>query len=313
MTAALVPAGVQAQIDERVAMAARLKATAETMRISNATEATLANEFVARAASVLRENEKARKQVTQPLVDEKRALDEAFKQPVALLQEADQIVRNLLITWQAEQDRLRREAEEAAAFERRRQEEEAECRRQAAQAEADRAQREAEEEERRRREEIAATEDQLRQLVAGYTDDELLAASVASDVDPDLRDAISEEIDARDRRREAQARADAAQAEADRAQLAELEAKTAVVPAAPAAGGPLRSASGSSSTTTRWTAEVTDLRATVVAWLAGEVPEDFIQANDPAIGKYIRSAKDDHAQHPGITYTTKAGLAVRAR
>jgi hypothetical protein len=310
MTAALVPAEVQASIAERVAIAGRLKDAAATMTIANATEAKLANEFVSRAAGHLRENEKARKAATQPLVEEKRALDEAFKQPVALLQEADQLVRRLLIDWQTEQDRLRREQEAAAAAERARQEEEARQRRQAAQDEADRVAREAEEAEMRRQAEIAAAQDGLRQRVAAFSDDELQTASVASSTDPDLRDAVNEEIDARDRQRQALARAEAAQAEADAAALAEIGTSTEIIEA-PWAPGPLRSASGSSSTTKRWTATVTDLPALVQAWLAGEAPAEFVIADESAIGKYIRSTKADHAEHPGITYEQVSGLAVR--
>lgn len=142
---ALIGEDVRAQLDVTLRQAEALKATAGTLTITNNTEQQLATEFVARVSGIKKANETARKAEVGPLNARVTAINAAFKEPVALLDEADRIVRRALTARMAEQERLRREAEERAAEERRRAEAEAEAKRRHLEQEAARVQREAEE------------------------------------------------------------------------------------------------------------------------------------------------------------------------
>lgn len=297
---------VHAQAGPVRSRADALKDSAKSLRIANATDANIATEFLARVAKTKKDNDAARRSHTDPLNAQVKEINAAFKAAEPLLDEADQVVRNALGGYMAEQERLRREAEQRLAEQRRQEEAAAETRRRELAEEAARRQREADEAERAR---VAALSDELSKRYAAMDDDDLAHATGDGydDLTPQEREAADRESVARiDARRAAQE----AQAAADAARIAELTIATAPVEVV-APAGPMRSPSGLASMPKRWTAEVLDERAVVQAWLDGKVPAEFVSVNASAIGQYIRAAKDQHTEHPGITYMQIAGLSVR--
>jgi hypothetical protein len=59
--------------------------------------------------------EEARTKITRPLLEAQRAVNALFKGPADMLAQAEQIVKRGILTYQAEEERKRREAEAAAA------------------------------------------------------------------------------------------------------------------------------------------------------------------------------------------------------
>lgn len=170
-TTALMPADVDAraaQVEREVAAA---KAQAEAIEVVDQAGADNAGELLREIARRGKAAEKERVELTKPLLETKKRIDQKFKDAMAPFAAADEIVRKKLGAWQAEQERIRREEEERLERERQererkareaRERQEAEERRKREQAEADR--REAEEiareardeEERAQAEELAA-------------------------------------------------------------------------------------------------------------------------------------------------------------
>lgn len=315
-------AAVVEQEDEKVELVERevseLVRTAQSIEVRNAEEAAGATEFLARIAGERKRSESARTFLTKPLRDHVAAINARFKTTTAPLEEADQIVREKVIAYNREQERLRaeeqarldrerQERERQAEEERRRQEAEARAAREAAAREAARAEAEAKAAERRRREELEREADERRREIAGMTDLALRATAraAASFGKPDDARMAQEELDARQRAREAQEAAAAARAREDEAREAEEAAKNAPLPDVPRAevapAGPIRSAAGSASSRKRWVATVVD---------PSRVPRKYLKVDEVAINKDVRAGV---REIPGVDIEHKDELAVRAR
>lgn len=299
MTELVLTPALRDKVDSTLGQAHALANAARSLTISNDTEAQLATEFVARVARIKKDNETARQAEVRPLIDRKTAIDAAFKEPVALLEEADAVVRRALLGYHREQERLRLVEAMRVDAERRAAEAAAEAERRRLAEEAARVEREAAEAEQRRQVELEAAQDVLAQRVAVMGEDELREIVRAEgDGDVDLRDAASAELSLREGRRANQARVEAAQAAAAAAHVAELQAKSAdVVPLAPAA--PMRAMSGSATTTKRWVGTVVD---------ESRVPREYLAVDQRKINAAVKAGVRDI---PGVTIEQVDGLSVR--
>lgn len=136
---------------------------ADGLVIESQTDAQMVGEVLKRIASVRREVQGKRKEITQPLDKAKKAAIAQERETLAPLEILDGKLRELYAGWQAEQERIAREAREAAERERREAEERA--RRAAEEAEREARRREQAAEERkteaaRERNRLAAEEAQ---------------------------------------------------------------------------------------------------------------------------------------------------------
>lgn len=64
-------------------------------------------------------------------------------------------------------------------------------------------------------------------------------------------------------------------------------------------------------TTTRWNAELTDIRLLCAAIAAGAAPEELVQLNQPAANR-MATALRDAVSYPGLRFVSTTSLAVRA-
>lgn len=291
---------------------------AQSIQVRTAQEAEDATEFLSRLAREKRQAEDARKFLVGPLNAHVKAINERFKPTAEMLDSADQIVREKVITYRRqveearrlEQERLdaeRRERERMAEEQRRREEAEARAAREAAAREAARAEADARAAERRRQEELAAKASARRQEIAAMDDDALKLLIDEGDQCGSPADArmASEELEARQRAREAQERAAAAREAEEAARRAEEEARSRPLPEIPAtvvAAAPrLASTSGRVAERKRW-------KATVVS--EALVPRQYLKVDEAAINAAVRGG----ARHiAGVRIEQVDELAVRAR
>jgi len=217
----LVTTNEDAALDVVQQRVAEFTAQAQAVEIRNAAEANAATEILSRFAKQKKDAAAERKELVGPLNAHVKLINAKFKDAIAPLDAADQIVRSKVGTYTAEQERVRREEE--AQLERERQERERKAREERERQEAEaRAKREAAEKEAREAEELAKAE-----------------ASAEME-------ALAEEA--------AQKLAEAQTAEAAVEALPEPELPKAVVPVAPA----LKSESGAIATRKVWKATILD-------------------------------------------------------
>jgi hypothetical protein len=301
------------QEDQRVAVVERqvdeIVTAAEGMQVRNAAEAQAATEFLASIARGKRSAEDDRLFLTRPLREHVARINQRFKDKMAPVDRADGIVREKLLAFNREQERLREEEERRIRQDRERREREAEeARRQQeaeARARAEEAARDAERKEaeaRKARQERATA---LDQEMAELSDEALTAASNSDD--PERREAAEREGSRRISEREARE----ARERADQAMRDEQQVRDAPLPDVPETQvvptGPTRSASGSASTRKTWRAIVTD---------PAKVPDRFKVVDEPALRRHMHDTiKETGAPPvvPGVKFEQETGLAVRAR
>ena len=88
-----------------------IAATAEVMSVTDAESAQAAADFMRRATALGKEIESARVEANAPALALQRAINAAVKEPAAKLDAAKRTLQRKVGEWQAEQDRIRREAE----------------------------------------------------------------------------------------------------------------------------------------------------------------------------------------------------------
>ncbi len=199
---------VDAKAAEVEAQVAAATAQAEAIQVRDQAEADVAAELLREIKRRSKAAEAERVELTKPLLDTKKKIDQRFREAMAPFDAADKIVREKLTAYTAEQERIRREEE--ARLERERQERERKAR------EAREAQ---EAEERRKREQAQKEAREAEEEIAKAQDDEDRAAA----------EALAEE---------ARRRADeAAVAESAIASLPDVNLPSAVVPVAPKPAG----------------------------------------------------------------------------
>ena len=100
----LLKGDVVARIDD-------IAATAEVMSVTDAESAQAAADFMRRATALGKEIESARVEANAPALALQRAINAAVKAPADRLDSAKRTLQRKVGEWQAEQDRIRREAE----------------------------------------------------------------------------------------------------------------------------------------------------------------------------------------------------------
>lgn len=141
-------------VSRRVAEA---EAQADALQVSNDAEAQAAAEVLRNIARYKKDAEAERKELVSPLNATVKRINQKFKDAVAPFEAADKRIRAKVGTYQAEQDRLRREEEERLERERQERERKAREERERQEAEA-RVKREAAEQEAREADELAKAE-----------------------------------------------------------------------------------------------------------------------------------------------------------
>jgi type I site-specific restriction-modification system R (restriction) subunit len=202
---ALVPvAGVAEAVDAVSRQVAEAEARASALQVSSEAEANAAGTILREIQQRRKAAEAKRKDLTGPLLESKRRIDQEFKDAMAPFDAADKIVREKLGTYTAEQERIRQEEE--ARLERERQERERKAR-----------------EERERQEAAERAKREQAEKEAREAEDERRRAQNAADAE--AAEKLAEE---------ARQKADEAKtAEAAIASLPEPTLPKAVVPAAP--------------------------------------------------------------------------------
>lgn len=271
----LVPVDTASRIAEVERQVAEARAQAEAIQVRNPEEADLA----AAALRQIKQREKAaeaeRTSLVKPLNDHVKDINQKFKDAAAPYKEAERIIKGKVGTYQAEQDRIRREEEARLEAERQERERLAREARERQEAE-ERAKREqAEKEAREAAEEAKAAQD---------------------DADREVAEKLAEE--ARQKAEEAKT------AEAAISSLPEVSLPTAVVPAAPKPEGV--------SAVKRWEPVVTDLAAVPTHLPDGEL---LIEVRSGPLRRHMHAYIKEHGHPPevaGIEFKQVEGLAVRA-
>jgi len=289
---------------------------AEALTIATAEDAVAATEFLSQIATHKKKNETARKRVVKPLQDHAKFLSDQFKESAAPLEQADQIARDKVRAFNAEQARLREEQEAAARETERQQRERAEAEQRAEQQRATEAREKAEREARAAREEAerlereeaeqrAAEQDALAQEMADMDAIELAAILRDGGAEQPRVVAARAELQKRRERRVAQERAREAQETAEAAGLAERDAaaRPAVEPPRAQAIEPtaLRSESGAISTSKRMKGTITD---------PDQVPRAYCSPDQRLINEAVKAGV---TEIPGVLVEQVEDLAVRAK
>lgn len=107
----LVPADIDARAEEVERQVVQATAQAEAMQVRDAAEADQAAVLLKQIATRRKAAEAERVELTKPLLDTKKRIDQKFKDAMAPFDAADKIVREKVGVWSAEQDRIRREEE----------------------------------------------------------------------------------------------------------------------------------------------------------------------------------------------------------
>lgn len=152
----LVPADVDARAAEVERQVAEARGQAEAIQVRDPAEADQAAALLRQIAARRKAAEAERKELTGPLDEAKRRIMQKFKDAMAPYDEVDEIVREKVGEYQAEQDRIRQEEEARLEAERRERErlaretrEKQEAEERAKREQAEKEQREAEEEARK--------------------------------------------------------------------------------------------------------------------------------------------------------------------
>lgn len=275
MTTELVPVeGVKAEVDAVAQQVADAQAKADALRVSNDAEAQVAADVLREIQRRRKAAEDKRKELTGPILEAKKRIDQEFKDAQAPFDAADRIVRDKLGTYTAEQERIRREEEERLERERRERERKA------------REEREAQERAERERREQAEREE---------------------------REAAEEAERAKDEadREAAEQMAAEARRAAEEAQTAEDAISSLPEPSLPKAMVEAPAKREGVSTSKRWDFEVTDLAALPAQLPDGEA---LIEVRSGPLRRYMHAYIREHGRPPeipGVKFEQVDGMAVR--
>ena len=109
----VIPAPV-AEAQQAKAEAEVILSVSQAFAVSSAEDFTAANDELIAIKKKMREIEAKRKELKEPILEAGRKVDELFKPALAVLAAAEDAIKKQMISWQREQERIRREAEEAA-------------------------------------------------------------------------------------------------------------------------------------------------------------------------------------------------------
>lgn len=99
------------ELDSHIVRILQLEEDAEKLVIASEADSATASGWLIEVNKMKREIEKKRIFYTAPLLAHKKLIDDDFKQHLQPLHRADSALRNSLVTWNAQQARLRREEE----------------------------------------------------------------------------------------------------------------------------------------------------------------------------------------------------------
>lgn len=303
----------QEKVAEIATVVSTTVAAAQQIEVRTEQEQIAATEFLAQIAKAKKDSDRARTFLVKPLNDHVKAINAEFKEKTEPLAEADKIVRQKVLAYNAEQAHIRaeeqRRLDEEAAARRREEEERRRVEEAAAQAAREKAAREAaaadaaaKAAEQERQRQIAAEGNALAQRAAGAPDEALQAAASRDDA---FGHAARNELESRRQIREAKEAAAATAAAEEAARQAEEEARNRPLPDVPTAvvaapSGPVRSASGAASTRKRWVATVVD---------ADRVPREYLIVDQRLINAAV---KNGVRAIPGVKIEQVDELSVRA-
>ncbi|MGH2878974.1 MAG: hypothetical protein ACRDK4_05120 [Solirubrobacteraceae bacterium] len=296
----------QQKVEEAAAAVSAVVTQAQAIEVRTPDEASAATEFLSVIKAETGKLETARKFLVEPLKRHAKAIDDQFKAQAEPLKTADKLVREKVLAYQQEQERLRREEQERLDAERREQEAKAEAERKAAVEAAQRAERESREAEERRQAELAEKASARRQEIAAMDQESLEALRLDDNSGEDEHVMVVEEIEARKAAREAQERVAQAEKEAEEARQREIAARAAPATTV-AAATPLAAQSGTASTVKRWQVKSIDL---------DKLPAMYLIPDEKAINTAMREGVKANGQPPeipGVEFEQVAGLAVRAK
>ena len=103
------------EAEEQANGASRALAFANEIVVDSQEKYELAGGAVRRTAALAKEMDAKRKEMTKPLDDAKKRIMDFFRGPLETLDQAGKVIERKMLAWKAEQDRIRREAEAAAA------------------------------------------------------------------------------------------------------------------------------------------------------------------------------------------------------
>jgi hypothetical protein len=181
-TIAALTASENASITAARSSAASVVAAARDLSIENEEQATRAGEILRDLKTVSRRAEDERLALTKPYRDKAAAINDQYREPTAMLSEADKTIRAKVKAWHAEAERLRaiEQARLDAEAERQRKADEAERARLAAEAKAQADAWAAEEERRRADAEANPSPEAIAAADAAKAAQEAMAALEAS-------------------------------------------------------------------------------------------------------------------------------------
>lgn len=287
-------ASEQSKVVEVAGEVAAVVERARALEIRTPQEAQEAAGFLGEIATARKKSESARRFLVDPLNQHVKAINEEFKSAAAPLEEADQVVRAKVISYQQEQERARAEEQARIDAERRAAEEAAEAERRRQADEAARLEREAREAERERQAQLREAHNERAREIAAMDDDALSAFALRTDDQAELRLA-QQEMSARLARRQAQEAAETARRESEEATQREIAAKSApavAVEASKPAGVATRKV---------WKAIVTDPM---------QVPREYLAVDQAALNAAVRAGIREIA---GVRIEQVDQLAVGAR
>lgn len=294
------PAQEVEKLAEVTAEVATVVEQARAIDVRTPDEASFATAFLSRIATAKRQGEAARRFLVDPLNEHVKRINAQFKETAAPLDEADQVVRQKVLTYQREAQRQAAEEQARLDAERRAAEEAAEAERRRLAEEAARAERNAAEAEARRREEMAAARSERRREIGDMSDEQLAELAASPDAPVEDGNMAVEEIQSRKNAREAQEAAAKARQEAEEAQQREIAAKSAPAMAV-AAPAPLAAANGSASVRKEWkVVEIVDEKL---------LPREYWLIDHAKLNKVVKAGV---REIPGVRIEQAEGLSVRA-
>lgn len=273
-TTELVPVDIDARTAEVERQVAEARAQAEAIQVRDQAEADQAAALLRQIAARRKAAEAERKELTDPLNEAKGRIIKKFKDAMAPYDEVDEVVREKVGVYTAEQERIRKAEEE------RLEEERLERERLATEA---RERQEAEERAKREQAEKEAREAEEEAQKARDEEDRKVAEKLAEE--------------ARQKAEEAKT------AEAAINSLPEVQLPKAVVETAPRPEGV--------SSTKRWEFAVTDLEAVPTHLPDGE---PLIEVKSGPLRRYMHAYIKEHGHPPemaGVEFKQVDGLAVR--
>ncbi len=98
-----------ASISANCGAAAAVVAAAHDLTVESAEQAERASGILRDLATVRKRAESARKELTQPYRQHERQINDQFREPSAMLDEADGVIRSKVLAYQREQERVRAE------------------------------------------------------------------------------------------------------------------------------------------------------------------------------------------------------------